>query len=430
MIFNVLAVFREIFRTPLKYGILSKAIKTNKVTVNLYSYSDFLKNNERLDDGQYGGSSGMIIAYDKASRAIDTIKRNNPKTLIIFLTPKGQPLNNKLVSRLAKAKNLTLVCGRYEGFDQRLIDNYADIELSVGDYVMSGGEIAALTVIDSVSRMVDGVVGKKESVKKDTFQNSLLKNPVYTRPVVFKKKKVPKVLISGNHTRIKKFNRDSSLIETLKKREDLLEDAHLDITEREELKEIKAQGIKSNLYLALVHHPINNINGEVIKTSLTNLDIQDIARSCKTYGIQKYFITHPVKEQRALAESVLNYWDNNQNKRNKNSKHNAMELIEIKKNINEAIRSIKLTHKKRPKIVATDARIMHNMVNYSQLRDVIKADSGPFLFLFGTGWGLTKEVLDSADYIVKPVGSYHQYNHLSVRSAVAIVLDRLFGCNF
>ena len=142
MIFNVLTVFREIFRTPLKYGILSKAIKTNKVMVNLYSYSDFLKNNERLDDGQYGGSSGMIIAYDKASRAIDTIKRNNPKTLIIFLTPKGQPLNNKLVSRLAKAKNLTLVCGRYEGFDQRLIDNYADIELSVGDYVMSGGEMA------------------------------------------------------------------------------------------------------------------------------------------------------------------------------------------------------------------------------------------------------------------------------------------------
>lgn len=430
MIFNVLTVFRDIFRTPLKYGILSKAIKANKVKVNLYSYSDFLKNNERLDDGQYGGSSGMIIAYDKASRAIDTIKRNNPETLIIFLSPKGQLLDNKLVSHLAKAKNLTLVCGRYEGFDQRLVENYADLELSVGDYVMSGGEIAALTVIDSVSRMIDGVVGKKESVEKDTFQNSLLKNAVYTRPAVFKKKKVPKILISGDHTRIKKFNRDLSLIETLKKREDLLEDAHLDITEREKLKEIKAQKVKSNLYLALVHHPINNVNGEVIKTSLTNLDIQDIARSCKTYGIKKYFITHPVKEQRALAESVLNYWNNNQNKRNENSKHNAINLIEIKKSINEAIKSIKLVHKKRPKIVATDARIMHNMVNYSQLRDIIKVDNGPFLFLFGTGWGLTKEVLDSADYIVKPVGSYHQYNHLSVRSAVAIVLDRLFGCNF
>ena len=127
---------------------------------------------------QYGGDAGMVITYDKASRAIEAIKSNNSKTLVVFLTPKGRLLDNKLTTELAKTKNLTIVCGRYEGFDQRLIENYADLELSVGDYVISGGEIAALTIIDSVSRMVNSVVGKKESVEKDSFQNSLLKNSV------------------------------------------------------------------------------------------------------------------------------------------------------------------------------------------------------------------------------------------------------------
>ncbi|HIC76783.1 MAG TPA: tRNA (guanosine(37)-N1)-methyltransferase TrmD [Candidatus Dadabacteria bacterium] len=430
MIFNVLTVFREIFRSPLKYGILSKAIKKNKIKINLYNYNDFLKNNERIDDSQYGGDAGMVITYDKASRAIEAIKSNNSKTLVVFLTPKGRLLDNKLTTELAKTKNLTIVCGRYEGFDQRLIENYADLELSVGDYVISGGEIAALTIIDSVSRMVNSVVGKKESVEKDSFQNSLLKNSVYTRPAVFKRSEVPRVLVSGDHKRIAKFNRNSSLTETLKKREDLLEKAHISPEERDMLKEIKVQQMKSSLYLALVHYPIEDINGDIIKTSLTNLDIQDIARSCKTYGIKKYFITHPVKEQRDLAESVLGYWRDNRNNRNKSSKHEAMELVKITQDISEAINSIKSIHNKRPKVVATDARIMHNMVNYSRLKDIIESDSGPYLFLFGTGWGLAKEILDGADYIIKPVGGYLEYNHLSVRSAVAIILDRLFGCNF
>ena len=430
MTFNVLTVFREIFRSPLKYGILSKAIKSKVIKINLYSYSDFLERNERLDDEQYGSDPGMVISYEKASRAINAIKKNNPKTLVVFLTPKGRLLDNELANELSKNKNLTIICGRYEGFDQRTIDNYANIELSIGDYVLSGGEIAALTVIDSVSRMIDGVVGNKKSVENDTFQNSLLRHPVYTRPAVLKKGKVPKVLISGNHKKISEFNRQSSLSETLMKREDLLEKAYLNIKERGKLKEIKTQSVKSNLYLALVHHPIQNINGKIIKTSLTNLDIQDIARSCTTYGIKKYFITHPVKEQRDLAKSVLNYWKNNKNKRNDNSKHRAIETIEIKKNIKEAINSIKSAHRKRPKIVATDARIMDNMVNYSRLKDIIESNSNPYLFLFGTGWGLAKEVLDGADYIIKPVGGYLEYNHLSVRSAVAIILDRLFGCNF
>ena len=430
MIFNVLTVFRELYMSPLKYGIVSKAIKTKKIKINLYSYGDFLKEKERIDDSQYGGDSGMVITYDKASRAIDKIKENNPETTIVFLSPKGKLLNNKLAIELSKKRNITLVSGRYEGFDQRLIDNYADLELSIGDYILSGGDISALAVIDSVSRMIDGVVGKRESVIKETFQNSLLKNSVYTRPVSFKKNRVPKVLSSGNHKKINEFNRSSSLNLTLNRREDLLEKANINIQERDELKKIKVKNNNSNIYLALVHYPIQNKKGEIIKTSLTNLDIQDIARSCKTYGIKKYYITHPVKEQRKLAESVINYWEDSEINRTENTKHDAIKLIEVTKSIKDAIKSIRLIHNKKPKIVATDARIMHNMVNYPELKETIELEDSPFLILFGTGWGLTKEVLQNADYILKPVGGYDNYNHLSVRSAVAIILDRLFGCKF
>tara|TARA_Y100001970_G_C14235281_1_gene861433 strand:+ start:49 stop:1341 length:1293 start_codon:yes stop_codon:yes gene_type:complete len=430
MIFNVLTVFRELYMSPLKYGIVSKAIKTKKIKINLYSYGDFLKEKERIDDSQYGGDPGMVITYDKASRAIDKIKKNNPETTIVFLSPKGKLLNNKLALELSKKRNITLVSGRYEGFDQRLIDNYADLELSIGDYILSGGDISALAVIDSVSRMIDGVVGKRESVIKETFQNSLLKNSVYTRPISFKKNRVPKVLSSGNHKKINEFNRISSLNLTLNRREDLLEKANINIQERDQLKKIKVKNNNSNIYLALVHYPIQNKKGEIIKTSLTNLDIQDIARSCKTYGIKKYYITHPVKEQRKLAESVINYWEDSEINRTENTKHDAIKLIEVTKSIKDAIKSIRLIHNKKPKIVATDARIMHNMVNYPELKETIELEDSPFLILFGTGWGLTKDVIQNADYILKPVGGYDNYNHLSVRSAVAIILDRLFGCKF
>lgn len=430
MIFNILTVFRELIKPSLKYGVLSKAIKNKNIRVNLFSYSDYLDNNERIDDKQYGGDPGMVIRDHIASKAIKHIKKLNPDTKTIFLSPKGKKLDSTLVNDLSKYKNLSIICGRYEGFDERTIEKHADIEISIGDFIVSGGETPAIILMDSISRMIDGVIGKQESVKNDSLSNSLLKQPVYTRPANIKGKKVPRLLISGNHKKISKFNRDKSLLKTLKEREDLLEEAVISPLERERLKEIKATTIKSSVYLALVHHPIKNIKNETIKTSLTNLDIQDIARSCQTYGIKKYFITHPIKEQRELAKNVLDYWKSGKNIRNKSTKHSALENIVIKNSLASSIKQIKDIHGKKPKIVATDARIMHNMVNYSDIKHKLITDNSPYLFLFGTGWGLTDEVLNNSDYILKPVGSYYEYNHLSVRSAVAIILDRIFGCKF
>ena len=430
MIFNILSVFNEIIKPSLKYGVLSKAIRSKKIKVNLFSYSNFLKESERLDDKQFGGDPGMVIKYQNASKAIKAIKDFNPRTKIIFLTPKGQTLNNDLAKELSELNNISIVCGRYEGFDQRIIDEYADYEISIGDYVVSGGEIPGVILMDSISRLIPGVVGNKQSVETDSLNNSLLKHPVYTRPEKISNKKVPKILVSGNHKKIKEFNRESSLVTTLKMREDLLSNAELTIKERNALRKIKRDTISSNSYLALVHYPIQNIKGEIIKTSLTNLDIQDIARSCMAYGIKKYFITHPIKEQRKLGQNVLDYWRKSTSSKNNSTKHSALENVEINNSINSTIKKISKIHGTRPKVVATDGRIMHNMVNYSDIKRKLTTDDTPYLFLFGTGWGLAKEVLDNSDYILKPVGSYYDYNHLSVRSAVAIILDRIFGCDF
>ena len=182
--------------------------------------------------------------------------------------------------------------------------------------------------MDSISRLIPGVVGNKQSVETDSLNNSLLKHPVYTRPEKISNKKVPKILVSGNHKKIKEFNRESSLVTTLKMREDLLSNAELTIKERNALRKIKRDTISSNSYLALVHYPIQNIKGEIIKTSLTNLDIQDIARSCMAYGIKKYFITHPIKEQRKLGQNVLDYWRKSTSSKNSSTKHSALENVE------------------------------------------------------------------------------------------------------
>ena len=427
---NTVSVFPNIIKNNLKYGIIGKSLKKNIIDIQNYSYTQFLNNNERIDDQIYGHDPGMVISYQKTYNLFKKIKENNKSSKFIFMSPKGILLNNNLVNKISKEKNLTIVCGRYEGFDQRIIDDFCDIEVSIGDYILSGGEIAASILIESVSRMIKGVVGKENSVIKDSFMNSLLKNPVYTKPEKFKGKKVPKILISGNHKKINNFNRKESLKTTLEKREDLLSYSELDSSERNELKSIKNIKFNKNIFISLIHFPVKNIKNEIIKTSLTNLDIQDIARTAKTYGINKYFITHPIKEQRMLAEKVINFWDSENKRINENSKHEAIKNIIIKNSINDVIKEIKKICGKKPTIISTDAKRMKNMVDYDLIRNKFLSNNEPILIVFGTGWGLTDDIINKSDYILKPIDGYNEYNHLSVRSAVAIILDKLFGCKF
>ena len=219
MKFDVLTLFPESFE-PIKQSILGRALEKNLISLNLINIRDFSKDkHKKVDDTPYGGGAGMVIKPDVVYDAYKSIEDKNAK--VIYMSPQGNVLNQKKVESLSKEKHLILLCGHYEGIDQRVIDEIVDEEISIGDYVLTVGEIPAMVLIDSVSRYVEGVL-TKESIKEESFSNNLLEYPQYTRPETFLDKKVPEVLLSGHHENIRKWREEQALKNTYQKRPDLL----------------------------------------------------------------------------------------------------------------------------------------------------------------------------------------------------------------
>jgi len=220
MKFNVLTLFPEMFE-PLEKSILGRAKSTGKIEINLINIRDFSKSkHKKVDDTPYGGGAGMVIRPDVVYDAYSSIANKDAK--VLYLTPQGKTLTQKKVKELSRNKELVLLCGHYEGIDERVLEEIVDEEISIGDYVLTGGEIPAMVLIDSVSRYVDGVLSE-DSVEEESFSNGLLEYPQYTRPEVFMDKKVPEVLISGHHKNIENWRKEQSLERTRLKRPDLLE---------------------------------------------------------------------------------------------------------------------------------------------------------------------------------------------------------------
>ena len=219
MKFSVLSLFPDMF-SPLKQSIIGKAIEDKKIELNLINIRDFSKDkHKKVDDTPYGGGAGMVMKADVVYDAYEHIK--DEKAKVIFLSPQGKTLNQNKVKELATEEHIILLCGHYEGIDQRVIDEIVDEEISIGDYVLTGGELPAMVLIDSVSRYVEGVLSK-DSIKEESFTNNLLEYPQYTRPEIFHGIKVPEVLLSGHHENIKKWREEQSLKNTLQKRPNLL----------------------------------------------------------------------------------------------------------------------------------------------------------------------------------------------------------------
>ena len=221
MKFTVLTLFPEMFE-PVKQSIIGRATEKGLIEMNLVNIRDFSEDkHKKVDDTPYGGGAGMVMMPDVVYRAYQSIPdRENAK--VIYLSPQGDTLNQKKVEELSKSNDhLILLCGHYEGIDQRVLDEIVDEEISIGDYVLTGGEIPAMVLIDTVSRYIDGVL-KEDSIKEESFSNGKLEYPQYTRPEVFLDKKVPEVLLSGHHENIKKWREEQSLKITKKKRPDLL----------------------------------------------------------------------------------------------------------------------------------------------------------------------------------------------------------------
>ncbi len=220
MKFDVLTLFPQMF-TPLRESIIGRAVEKKLIEINLIDIRDFSKDkHKKVDDTPYGGGAGMVMMPNVVYDAYKSVETENSK--VIYMSPKGQTLNQKKVKELSHENHLIILCGHYEGIDQRVIDKIVDEEISIGDYVLTGGELPAMVLIDSVSRYIEGVL-KADSIKEESFSDGLLEYPQYTRPEVFEGVRVPEVLLSGNHQNIEKWRKENAIKVTSEKRPDLLQ---------------------------------------------------------------------------------------------------------------------------------------------------------------------------------------------------------------
>ena len=239
---NVLTLFPEIFDI-FESGVISKAIKKRFLLLNILDIrKNSINKHFHVDSKPYGGGEGMVMRAEPIVRTLSEIK-NLKENLVIYLSPQGKKLNQKKVINLSNLKDITLICGRYEGIDQRVIDKYVDEEISVGDFVLSGGEFAALSLIDSLSRFISGVIGNKRSVDQDSLSQGFLKGPVFTRPENFNSESVPEILLSGDHKKIQEWKDDQALIRTFERRPELLKSVKLTKKQKKLLEDLASKDI-------------------------------------------------------------------------------------------------------------------------------------------------------------------------------------------
>ncbi len=235
--FDILTVFPEMFGSPFQCSLLKKAQEKGLVEIGLHNIRDHALDKHRMtDDTPYGGGCGMVMKIDPIDRALSAIKREKTGSLVVLLTPQGERFAQPIAAELASCSQVILICGHYEGVDERVRQYLVDREISIGDYVLTGGELSAMVLVDAVSRLIPGVLGNSESTISESFTMGLLEYPQYTRPADYKGWKVPDVLVSGNHREIDLWRKKESLRRTLLRRPDLLENACLSAEDKKVLK--------------------------------------------------------------------------------------------------------------------------------------------------------------------------------------------------
>lgn len=241
MNYYVLTLFPDMIYNGLNHSIIKRAIDTNKIKINCIDIRDFSDNkHNKVDDYAYGGGAGMVIKPEPVYKSYLSIKDKVKKdTKVVYMTPQGKVFNQDMAYELSKEEDLIILCGHYEGIDERVIEEIVTDEISIGDFVLTGGELPAMMLIDAISRLIPNVLGKEESFINESFNNNLLEYPNYTRPYIFNEKKVPDILLSGNHKKIEQWKKEQSLIRTYEKRPDILKKYNMTDKEKKFLKDYK-----------------------------------------------------------------------------------------------------------------------------------------------------------------------------------------------
>lgn len=427
---SILSVFPELYNSFLNTSLIKRAQDNGLVKITTDSFFSYVGPKERIDSPTFGHGAGMLIKPKVVEQAIQAHEAANGKAFKIFFSPHGKKLDQDYLQFLAncaqKSGNIMLVPARYEGMDARVEEEYADALVSIGDFVLMGGDMPAMILLEGLLRLVPGIVGKQESIEQESFSGPFVDYPEYTEPVAWHEKEVPPVVRSGDHAALKQWRTDQAIKRTLVHHFDWLRTYPLDVNQKKRVKKI----LPSH-YVALCHSDV--LIGQEKKigtTSVTSIDIHDIARSSQTYGIKNFFIVTPLLDQQRIVQTLLDFWHTENGITYNKNRHEALRAVELKDTIEQVISSIENNEGKKPLVVATSARtVVHvKQISFHDQGDLWKQER-PILFVFGTGKGFSEEFLARCDYLLLPVGGFSDFNHLSVRSAVAIILDRWMGIN-
>jgi len=242
--FDVLSIFPEMFESPLNFSLLKKAQEKGLLNICLHDIRNWAEDKHKMtDDAPYGGGCGMVMKIEPVEKALAAIRSPEDDSLVVLMTPQGKNFNQIIAAELAEKKQIVIICGRYEGVDERIREHLVDREISIGDYILTGGELAALVLIDAVSRLIPDVLGNPQSTLSESFSYNLLEYPQYTRPAEYKGWPVPEVLLSGNHAQIELWRKHESLKRTYQRRPDMLKKINLSAEDKIILEKIKQEDI-------------------------------------------------------------------------------------------------------------------------------------------------------------------------------------------
>ena len=425
--FHIVSLFPEFFDSPLGVALMGRARDAGIVDVTFHNPRDFSSDRHRhVDDSPYGGGPGMVLQGEPVAAALRSITQ--PGRMLV-MSPGGRPMTQRMARAWAKEEHLTIICGRYEGLDQRLFELFPLEAVSLGDVVLTGGETAALALMEAVARLMPGFMGKEASGDEESFSAGLLEYPHYTRPEVLEGLPVPEVLRSGDHGRIARWRREMSLRATLAVRPDLLDSAPLGREDALTLAGVPRERAGRNLSLCLMHYPVMLDAKNSGVSSLTNFDIHDIARISCSYAMGPFYVVTPLEDQQRLLVEILQHWTDGPGGRGNPDRARALRLVRPALSLDAAMTELEQRTGQRPRLVVSSATwpAGRNAPPLLTCADVLEwCRSGPVLLCLGTAHGLAPEVLARSDGQLRPV-RFLQYNHLSVRSAAAILADRILG---
>lgn len=446
---SILTVFPELHTPFLSTSLIARAQQRGVVSFNLFSFSDFCEPKERIDEPICGAGPGMVLKPLVVERAIEHIEQQHGSAHRIFFSPQGVPLNQRLLRSLkdmwapevassAAESNsssttdtasadthphLLLICSRYEGMDARVEKHYAHDIISIGDYVLMGGDVAAQVFLEGLLRLFPTVVGNDESIEHESFETPFLDYPTYGLPVIWKDQEIPAVVLSGNHGAVDLWRKKEAAKNTVFKRFDWF---------RSRRPSVDALKLVSTVvpphYLALMHCDVLVKAAGPGITSVGSINLHDICRAAATYGIKKVFVVTPMEDQHAVMQTFLQFWRTESGEKYNRQRSNALQLLQPVRSFDEMHAWIAQHENQAPLIVTTSAKQYPSAqtIDYTAQGEVWQHQK-PVLFLFGTGQGLAPHMMEKSDYVLLPVTGMTPFNHLSVRSAVAIILDRWLG---